>query len=134
MSWPLIIAIFFGGGLGALSRFFLQTWIDEKAATGLIFPLGVLAANVIGCLLFGLLTPMLESIASEEQRLLWRGALLTGFLGSLTTFSTFAFIELTLIRDQAWGAAIGYLSCSFLLGLGAVALGFQLGQMIAGSR
>ncbi len=91
-SFPLV---FLGGGLGACLRWFISLGAN---ALNLKIWMGTLVANLLGCLIFfggikyfwfeGKVTPCLVRI---------------GFLGSLTTFSTFAYELVYLIRENRWG-------------------------------
>ena len=81
-----ILMILAGGGLGALTRYTLGSQIDKSL--NLSFPVGIFCVNLIGCFLIGLLVSLFENkfIFSENLKFF----LIIGFLGSLTTFSTFA--------------------------------------------
>ena len=81
-----ILMILAGGGLGALTRYTLGYQIDKSL--NLSFPIGIFCVNLIGCFLIGLLVSLFENkfIFSENLKIF----LIIGFLGSLTTFSTFA--------------------------------------------
>ena len=81
-----ILMILAGGGLGALTRYTLGSQIDKSL--NLSFPVGIFCVNLIGCFLIGLLVSFFENkfIFSENLKFF----LIIGFLGSLTTFSTFA--------------------------------------------
>ena len=81
-----ILMILAGGGLGALTRYTLGSQIDKSL--NLSFPIGIFCVNLIGCFLIGLLVSLFENkfIFSENLKIF----LIIGFLGSLTTFSTFA--------------------------------------------
>ena len=82
-----IIMILAGGGLGAVARYTLGSQIDKKL--NLSFPVGIFFVNLLGCFLIGLIVSIFENklIFSENLKIF----LIIGFLGSLTTFSTFAF-------------------------------------------
>ena len=82
-----IIMILAGGGLGALARYTLGSQIDKNL--NLSFPVGIFFVNLLGCFFIGLIVSMFENkfIFSENLKFF----LIVGFLGSLTTFSTFAF-------------------------------------------
>jgi len=82
-----IIMILAGGGLGAVARYTLGSQIDKNL--NLSFPVGIFFVNLLGCFLIGLIVSMFENklIFSENLKIF----LIVGFLGSLTTFSTFAF-------------------------------------------
>tara|TARA_S200000501_G_scaffold304485_1_gene292560 strand:+ start:1112 stop:1474 length:363 start_codon:yes stop_codon:yes gene_type:complete len=75
-----------GGGLGALARYTLGSQIDKNL--NLSFPVGIFFVNLLGCFFIGLIVSMFENkfIFSENLKIF----LIVGFLGSLTTFSTFA--------------------------------------------
>ncbi|MGD8208009.1 MAG: fluoride efflux transporter CrcB [Thiohalocapsa sp.] len=90
-----LLAIAGGGALGALSRFWVSTGV--YGLLGREFPWGTLAVNVIGSFLMGLLAVLLleRSLAPPELR----SALLIGFLGAFTTFSTFSLETLNLIEQ-----------------------------------
>ncbi len=109
-------AIALGGAVGALLRFFVSTWIQRRV--GSEFPAGTLVVNMAGCFLIGLATGLIESRAwfTPDVRLF----LLTGFLGSFTTYSTFALDSYTLAREGAGMSAVG--NVLLHLGVGAVAL------------
>ncbi len=81
-----MLMILAGGGLGALTRYTLGSQIDKSL--NLSFPVGIFCVNLIGCFLIGLLVSLFENkfIFSENLKFF----LIIGFLGSLTTFSTFA--------------------------------------------
>jgi len=122
---PLVI----GGSLGAVARWGLQRWVDGRIPAGAAaspFPWGILAVNVLGCFLFGWLFSRLEgrSWAPEPLRL----AIFTGFLGSFTTFSTFGWNTLELLRGGQAALALGNVAASVILGLAAVWAGFSVGR------
>lgn len=89
------LAIAFGGSLGAVSRY----WVSSRTYLwlGSEFPYGTLMVNVSGSFLMGLLAILLtEKIAAPEEL---RFALLVGFLGSYTTFSTFSLDGLQALNE-----------------------------------
>lgn len=81
-----LLLVMFGGSLGALSRYSISLaaakYLDSR------FPLGTLVANLTGCFLIGILFALAErtNLLGPSARLFF----MTGFLGSLTTFSTYA--------------------------------------------
>lgn len=119
---PLVL----GGSAGAVARWALHRCIDLRLAQGAVFPWGILAVNTLGCLLFGWLFGLLETRtwATEPVRL----AIFTGFLGSFTTFSTFGWNTLELIRLNQIGLAIANVVASVALGLAAVWAGYAMGR------
>ena len=118
--------VFVGGGLGAAVRFLVTTAAARWAA----FPLGTLAVNAIGSFLMGLimgavllLTEKYELIA-EPLRLL----LAVGFLGGLTTFSSFSFETLLLLKGGSYLLAFCNIALQLFTGLLLAALGMALAK------
>ena len=103
MTFLAIIAISAGAAMGALLRWGFGLFLNPLLPQ---LPLGTLAANLVGGYLIGLSIAFFElhqGLAPE-----WRLLIITGFLGGLTTFSTFSAETVTLLmREQyAWGLAI----------------------------
>lgn len=124
-----LVAVASGGALGAVARYLASGWVQD--ATGGFFPWGTLVVNAVGSFLLGFSMIWLQStLASSEVR-----ALVTiGFLGSFTTFSTFSYETLALVRDGAWWRAGGYAAGSMALGLGAVVAGGALAAVVFARR
>lgn len=124
MTYAWIIA---GAVLGAPLRYFLQTRIQSLAGEG--FPAGTMVVNITGCLVIGLLFTLAEqrSWLNREARLL----LVTGFLGSYTTFSAFGWETYQLLRDDALLKAAAYVLGSVLVGLLGVWLGVLIGRTVS---
>jgi CrcB protein len=103
MPWGSVIAVGFGAAVGAWMRWALGLALNPLFPT---LPLGTLAANLVGGLLMGFAMELITRHAAlpPEIRLL----LTTGFLGGLTTFSTFSAEITTLVARGDWyWAAIG---------------------------
>jgi CrcB protein len=103
MPWGGVIAVGGGAAIGAWMRWGLGAWLNPVFPT---LPLGTLAANLIGGLLMGVAMEAItrHTVLSPDIRLL----LTTGFLGGLTTFSTFsAEITTLLLRRELWWTALG---------------------------
>ena len=101
MTGLAVLAVFSGAGLGACLRWVLSLWLNPLLPS---MPLGTLAANLIGGLLVGVATAgfaQLPHLAPE-----WRLLLVTGFLGGLTTFSTFSAEVTSLLIRQQWAWAL----------------------------
>jgi fluoride exporter len=100
-SWASIAAVGGGAAIGAWLRWALTFALDPIFPT---VPLGTVAANLAGGLLMGVAMELLtrHAILAPEMRLL----ITTGFLGGLTTFSTFSAEVTTLLmrREWMWGA------------------------------
>lgn len=103
-----------GAALGAWLRWGLSTWLNPRLPT---FPFGTLAANLVGGYLVGLAVAFF--LARHDLAPEWRLFVVTGFLGGLTTFSTYSaeVVELMMRGDLAQGAllALTHLVGSFLL-------------------
>ena len=117
-----ILLVGVGGAAGSVARYLCQVAINSVYTFR--FPLATLLVNVAGCFIIGLLYAMAErtSVLSPQFRLL----LGTGFCGGFTTFSTFAFENMDLIRTGDTSYFLLYAFGSLLLGIGAVFAGFFL--------
>jgi fluoride exporter len=120
------ILIFSGGGLGAALRYWLQGVVHTR--TGAAFPYGTLVVNVLGCFVIGLLMVSLEErfLAVPSLRLF----LTIGILGGFTTFSTFSYETLALLRDGEFLMGLVNVGFSILGCLTATWVGMQLGKWI----
>lgn len=90
-----ILAISMGASLGALLRWLLGTGLNSLWPT---LPLGTLAANLLGGLLIGVASEVLARYGGLAPE--WRLAVITGFMGGLTTFSTFSLEVSTMIQNR----------------------------------
>jgi CrcB protein len=121
-----VFAVAIGGAAGSALRYLTTLWAARLVGTS--FPLGTMLANVVGCLLAGILFGIAEERAAFPP--IVRILLLTGFLGGYTTFSTFAVETVNLFRDGSWMLAVGSLLGNILIG-GVCALGgIYLGRAI----
>jgi len=96
MNIVLILSVGAGGFLGAISRFLLALGVQKL--TGSAFPYGTLTVNVLGSFIIGFLFLYFEQTISPTQKAL----LMTGFLGALTTYSTFAIESYILLNNNFW--------------------------------
>ena len=121
-----VFSVAIGGAAGALARYGTVLLYQRFAPS--TFPLAILTVNVLGSLLFGLVWAYAEDREwlSENMRLL----VLTGFLGSFTTFSTFAFDEAMFLRSGNWAMFVANLLISNAAALTAVFVGFRIGKAI----
>jgi len=119
------LAVFCGAGIGALLRWGFALWLNPLHPS---VPLGTLAANLVGGLLVGLAASFFGHHAALAPE--WRLLVVTGFLGGLTTFSTFSaeVVDLLMRQQYLWalGAASLHLAGSLLL----TGLGLWAGQAV----
>jgi fluoride exporter len=98
-----VIAICIGACVGALSRWQLGLWLNPASAG--LMPLGTLAANLIGGYLVGVCVGVFQQLPDLDP--VWRLALVTGFLGALTTFSSFSAEVVTMLQQGRYALAAG---------------------------
>ena len=118
----LLIGI--GGAFGAISRFGIAE-MAKRFSTG-PFPLGTLIANLAGCFLIGILLGSGQAEKSEPLRL----GVGVGFLGALTTFSTFGAETVKNAQEGNWAVVAGNVSTNLVLGLICVALGMVIAKKL----
>lgn len=108
-----VVAICVGASLGALLRWGLGLWLSP----GALIPWGTLVANLLGGYLVGLVIAVFQALPQLDP--VWRVALVTGFLGALTTFSSFSAEVVGMLGQQryllAFGTAAMHLFGSLLL-------------------
>ena len=121
-----VIAVAVGGALGSVMRYGLSMWVHNLAGRG--FPYGTLAVNVLGCLAMGFLFVLLVERMGEHT--VWRAGLLIGVLGGFTTFSAFSMETFNLIEQGSLLKAIGNITASLFLCLGATWLGVVLARQL----
>ena len=98
-----VIAICLGASVGALSRWQLGLWLNPASAG--LMPLGTLAANLIGGYLVGVCVGVFQQLPDLDP--VWRLALVTGFLGALTTFSSFSAEVIAMLQQGRYTLAAG---------------------------
>ena len=114
-----LLAVAIGGGLGSSVRYL--TSAAGYRVFGLGFPVATLAVNLAGCLLIGIAFALAEDrgVMGPATRLF----VMTGFLGGLTTFSTFALETVDYAHMSSFGVAAANVIASNLGGFAAVVLG-----------
>ena len=115
----LLIGIF--GAFGAC----LRAWICGFHQSSW-FPWGTSLVNILGCFFLGFLSGASDAFLPEQLK----KPIATGFLGSLTTFSTFSVETLTLLEKQGPLSAFLYFAPQLVLGLGLAFLGIILGRSL----
>ena len=97
-----ILSICLGACAGALARWGLGLWLSTPTS---LLPWGTLAANLVGGYLIGACVTVFQAMPHLDP--VWRLALVTGFLGALTTFSSFSAEVVGLLQQQRLGLALG---------------------------
>lgn len=116
------LSIALGGALGAVGRYALAGWVH--AWLGSSFPWGTLVVNVAGSTLLGLVLGTLDQVPVSVAA---RAFVTIGVLGAFTTFSTFSYESVALLRDGEWRLAVPYIGAS----LGAAFIGLALGLVVS---
>ena len=120
------LAIAIGGALGAISRYWLSNSAESLNSSD--FPLGTFVVNVLGSLLIGILFILL----TERMQLpeFYRPLLVVGFLGAMTTFSTFSLDTLLLFQQGHYNTALFYILSSVVVCLFAVYMGILIARAV----
>lgn len=96
-----VVAICLGASVGALARWQLGLWLNP----GGLIPWGTLTANLVGGYLIGVCVAVFQALPELDP--VWRLALVTGFLGALTTFSSFSAEVVGMLGQQRYAVALG---------------------------
>lgn len=124
MSLTLVAAVGVAGALGAVARVVLDGVATSRLAAP--FPYGILAVNVAGSLLLGVLAGWVLDAGGPEA---WRVVVGTGFCGGFTTFSTVSVVSVQLALDDQPGRALANAAGTLLLTVAAAAAGLALGGL-----
>lgn len=118
-----------GGALGSVSRFWLNGLVSQRFDT---FPAGTLVINVVGSFVIGVFGALTvpEGKMSSESRAFATQFVMIGLCGGFTTFSSFSWQTLNLLRDREWLYAGGNILLSVTLCLVATWLGYLLGSTL----
>lgn len=125
MSVLGVVAVFVGSGFGALLRWGFGAWLNPLFPT---LPLGTVAANLVGGLLVGVASAFFATHGSGVE---WRLFVITGFLGGLTTFSTFSLEVVTLLARGQYAWAFGAAALHLCGSLALTALGIAAVHALA---
>ncbi|URX61711.1 fluoride efflux transporter CrcB [Luteibacter anthropi] len=120
------LALCIGATLGTFLRYLLAQMFNAAFPS---LPMGTLAANLLGGFLMGL--ALASFMAYPQMPLALRLGITTGFLGGLTTFSTFSAESFLLLQRGQYGSVAIHLAVHVLGALGCLACGFALGRLIA---
>lgn len=121
------LLICLGGAIGTGARYMLSVWVARTVGAG--FPSGTLLVNVTGSFLLGLVMQLslsTQTISADARLIIG-----TGILGGFTTYSTFNYETLALIREEAWGVALLNVAATFIGCLAAAALGVGAVRAVA---
>ncbi|QES46436.1 fluoride efflux transporter CrcB [Streptomyces venezuelae] len=124
MNWLLVIV---GGMIGAPLRHLTDVAVRKRYGTD--FPWGILAVNVAGCLILGVLTGAVVAGAASSHVQLFLG---TGLCGALTTYSTFSYETLRLAESGSRCHAAANALGSVAAGLGAAFVGVAAAEALWG--
>ena len=111
-----------GGGLGSILRYAISVFIGKHIPV--VFPLGTLLVNISGCFLIGVFYSLVTRYAGFTPE--WRLLLITGICGGYTTFSTFSYDGLILLRQGANLSFMIYIIGTVVIGLLATFAGAAL--------
>lgn len=120
-----IIMVAVGGGIGATTRYLVSTWAAERFGTD--FPYGTLIVNVVGCFIIG----VFMTLATERLIVTpyWRLLVTVGFVGGLTTFSSYSYETLKLLEDADIMMALYNLVGNVIMGFFATWLGISVARL-----
>lgn len=116
-----------GAVLGAWLRWALSYWLNPRSE---LLPFGTLAANLIGGYLIGVAVAVFIAHPSVSPG--WRLLIITGFLGGLTTFSTFSAESVALLQGARWAAALVHTAAHLFGSLAATAAGIATVRVLQG--
>lgn len=119
-----ILAVAVGGSFGAVARYLINA--SPLNAVFDKFPLPTFVVNVTGSFLIGLLLILLTDKLEVSDN--FRMAVIVGFLGAFTTFSTFEMEIYGLIRERYFMTAFGYLLLSVIVGFAGLVAGVSLAR------
>jgi CrcB protein len=114
------LAVGLGAALGAWLRWGLSVWLNPDR----LLPLGTLAANLTGGLLIGAAIAWLARHPELDPA--WRLFMITGFLGALTTFSTYSAESFAMLQNGEFALALAHAALHVFGSLAALALGYRL--------
>ena len=122
----VVLGVLVGGAIGSLSRYGVDSWIERHTVSD--FPWATFAINVSGCLVVGF---VIAALVDRHHAPAWlRAALVIGFCGGYTTFSTFAQETVDLLEARLSVLAVANVSASVVLGVVAVLAGAALGRRV----
>jgi len=119
MFWILLLAF---GCIGVILRYFVAIKLNSE-----VFPYGTLLVNLVGSFLIGYV--FTNGLLAQWLGTAGRMALIVGFLGALTTFSSYSLDALMLVDRGRWLTALGYVMASNIVGFLCCFAGYRLGRL-----
>ena len=121
-----LIIIGAGGFVGSIARYLTSKYIQDNLSFS--FPVGTLIVNISGCFILGVIYGLMDrgEILSQESRLF----LTIGFCGGFTTFSSFAFENVLILRDGNFMQSALYISLSVFAGILSLYIGSIIAKLI----
>jgi len=114
-----VIWVMVGGAVGSVLRIIIRDW---SAAIPGDFPWGTFGVNILGAFLLGFFVTITVEVTRIRSH--YRAGIAEGFLGGFTTFSTFMYEGVALIKDNETKNALLYVTLTMVLGIGAFAIGW----------
>lgn len=121
-----LLSVAAGGAIGAVTRYLVSHWVAVATRSG--FPWGTFVVNAAGCFLIGILMVGSTRLAHHPDV---QALLVTGFLGALTTFSTFSLETILLMERGVYWQAVGNVVLSLAVGIAFVLAGGGLARVVA---
>ena len=123
-----VLLIGLAGALGTLTRYGVGVWAGKTLGTG--FPYSTLIVNIAGCFLIALVSQIAISTTLISPTL--RLTLTTGFMGGLTTYSSFNYETTALLRERAWAVGILNIGLTLVVCFVAGMLGLMTARRLVG--
>jgi len=121
-----VMMVAVGGSIGATTRYLVSTWAAERFGTD--FPYGTLIVNVVGCFIIG----VFMTLATERMIVspYWRLLITVGFVGGLTTFSSYSYETFKLLQEADVLMAMSNLLGNLIIGFFTTWLGISAARLI----
>lgn len=124
MSLGVLLGVALGGAIGASLRYLTVHLVGTASG----FPLGTFVVNVLGSFAIGVCYVLIAEKALLPE--LWRPILMAGFLGGLTTFSSYSLEAVQLFEEGRWQLALGYIVFSVVFCILAAFSGMLLARAV----